>query len=115
VYSFAWKLLRDRLTTKVNLAARGIITPAAQSCVSGCGEVEWNLLIIYLSHAASWLSMVVSAVMDWFLVGGSPKSAKPFLLVYSFIKWFTSTVLFLAAHLSSSLLINVLTSIVEQG
>jgi hypothetical protein len=30
---FAWSLLRDRLPTKVNLAARGIITPEAQSCV----------------------------------------------------------------------------------
>ncbi|MCH79282.1 cysteine-rich receptor-like protein kinase [Trifolium medium] len=37
---FAWRLLRDRLPTRVNLATRGIIDPDAQLCVSGCGGVE---------------------------------------------------------------------------
>ncbi|GAU21296.1 hypothetical protein TSUD_287060 [Trifolium subterraneum] len=37
---FAWRLLRDRLPTKSNLAIRGIIIPEAQSCVTGCGEME---------------------------------------------------------------------------
>ncbi|GAU46970.1 hypothetical protein TSUD_143120 [Trifolium subterraneum] len=36
----AWRLLRDKLLTKENLVARGIITPDAQYCVSGCGGVE---------------------------------------------------------------------------
>ncbi|GAU35134.1 hypothetical protein TSUD_394590 [Trifolium subterraneum] len=36
----AWRLLRDRLPTKANLAAQGIITPEAHLCVSGCGDVE---------------------------------------------------------------------------
>jgi hypothetical protein len=37
---FSWRLLRDRLPTKVNLASRGIICPAAHFCVSGCGSVK---------------------------------------------------------------------------
>ncbi|GAU46775.1 hypothetical protein TSUD_402860 [Trifolium subterraneum] len=37
---FAWRLLRDRLPTKANLVARGIITPEFHLCVSGCGGVE---------------------------------------------------------------------------
>jgi hypothetical protein len=37
---FAWRLLRDRLPTKVNLAAQGIITLEAHSCVSGCSITE---------------------------------------------------------------------------
>jgi hypothetical protein len=37
---FAWRLLRDRLPTRVNLAARGILTPEAHMCVSSCGGVE---------------------------------------------------------------------------
>ncbi|GAU41056.1 hypothetical protein TSUD_374110 [Trifolium subterraneum] len=36
----SWRLLRDRLPAKTNLAIRGIITPAAQLCVAGCGDVE---------------------------------------------------------------------------
>jgi hypothetical protein len=37
---FAWKLLRNGLSTKTNLAIRGIIPPEAQSCVTGCGDME---------------------------------------------------------------------------
>jgi hypothetical protein len=37
---FAWRLLRDRLPTKSNLVARGIISPEDQYCVSGCGGIE---------------------------------------------------------------------------
>jgi hypothetical protein len=37
---FAWRLLRDRLPTKENMVTRGILSPAADLCVSGCGEME---------------------------------------------------------------------------
>ncbi|KAK2394241.1 hypothetical protein QL285_056095 [Trifolium repens] len=37
---FAWRLLRDRLPTKVNLITRGILSTAAHLCVSGCSEAE---------------------------------------------------------------------------
>ncbi|GAU35630.1 hypothetical protein TSUD_30470, partial [Trifolium subterraneum] len=37
---FAWRLLRDRLPTKTNLVIRGILSPTAHFCVSGCGEAE---------------------------------------------------------------------------
>ncbi|KAK2457253.1 hypothetical protein QL285_004548 [Trifolium repens] len=37
---FAWRLLRDRLPTKTNLVARGIISPEVHFCVSGCGDIE---------------------------------------------------------------------------
>jgi hypothetical protein len=37
---FAWRLLRDRLPTKTNIVTRGILSPAADLCVFGCGEME---------------------------------------------------------------------------
>jgi len=37
---FAWRLLRDKLTTKSNLAIRGLISSEACLCVSGFGLVE---------------------------------------------------------------------------
>jgi len=37
---FAWRLLRDRLPTKANLATRGVLTYEATLCVTGCGHVE---------------------------------------------------------------------------
>ncbi|GAU31770.1 hypothetical protein TSUD_22160 [Trifolium subterraneum] len=36
----AWRLLRDRLPTKVNLSTRCIIPVADHYCVSDCGEAE---------------------------------------------------------------------------
>jgi hypothetical protein len=37
---FAWHLLRDRLPTKENLVACGILSSEAHFCVSGCGSIE---------------------------------------------------------------------------
>jgi len=37
---FAWRLLRDRIPTKSNLLARGVINSQACLCVAGCGIVE---------------------------------------------------------------------------
>jgi len=36
----AWRLLRDRLHTKNNLANRGVIPLEARLCITGCGHVE---------------------------------------------------------------------------
>ncbi|GAU47231.1 hypothetical protein TSUD_107670 [Trifolium subterraneum] len=36
----AWRLLRDRLPPRANLVSRGIISPEAHFCVSGCGDIE---------------------------------------------------------------------------
>ncbi|GAU49521.1 hypothetical protein TSUD_407540 [Trifolium subterraneum] len=37
---FSWRLLRDRLPTKTNLVARGILFPVVHFCVSGCEAAE---------------------------------------------------------------------------
>jgi hypothetical protein len=44
----AWRLLRDRLPTKENLANRGIIPMEGRLCVTGCGHVE-NVNHLFLS------------------------------------------------------------------
>ncbi|GAU48381.1 hypothetical protein TSUD_118070, partial [Trifolium subterraneum] len=44
----AWRLLRDRLPTKVNLVTRGILSPADHFCVSRCGEAE-SALHLFIS------------------------------------------------------------------
>jgi len=40
VFIIAWRLICDRLPTKANLVARGMLGHDAQLCVVGCGEVE---------------------------------------------------------------------------
>jgi len=37
---FVWRLLRDRLPTKYNLVARGVISHDMQMCGNGYGEIE---------------------------------------------------------------------------
>jgi hypothetical protein len=36
----AWRLLHDRLPTKTNLVAGGILLPDLAQCVTGCGYAE---------------------------------------------------------------------------
>jgi len=65
---FAWRLLRNRLPTKANLVARGMMTHDAQLCVSGCGEVETaqHLFVSCPIFRELW-----SRVRDWVGVGGA--------------------------------------------
>ncbi|XP_045810338.1 uncharacterized protein LOC123904757 [Trifolium pratense] len=37
---FAWRLLRDRLPTRLNLVTRGVLSLPAATCVFGCGATE---------------------------------------------------------------------------
>ncbi|GAU40500.1 hypothetical protein TSUD_189820 [Trifolium subterraneum] len=62
----AWRLLRDRLPTKVNLITRGILPLTAQLCVSGCGEVETAQ---HLFLSCSMFGSLWSLVSSWI---GSP-------------------------------------------
>ncbi|XP_024631708.1 uncharacterized protein [Medicago truncatula] len=58
----AWRLLRDRLPTKSNLIYRGVISPEAGLCVSGCGALEsaQHLFLSCSSFASLW-----PMVRDW--------------------------------------------------
>ncbi|GAU37148.1 hypothetical protein TSUD_293050 [Trifolium subterraneum] len=67
----AWRLLRDRLPTKVNLITRGIIVAKAQFYVSGSGAVEsaTHLFISCGSFGSLW-----SLVSSW--IGSSLVTAQ---------------------------------------
>jgi hypothetical protein len=53
---FAWRLLRDRLPTKTNLVARGIISLEAHVCVSSCGGIEsaQHLFLSCITFGSLW-------------------------------------------------------------
>ncbi|CAJ2633897.1 unnamed protein product [Trifolium pratense] len=58
---FAWRLLRDRLPTKVNLVARVVLPPTTHSCVFGCGKAESaHHLFITCSYVGSLWDLVSS-------------------------------------------------------
>ncbi|PNX58772.1 70 kDa peptidyl-prolyl isomerase, partial [Trifolium pratense] len=58
----AWRLLRDRLPTKVNLVARGVLSPTAHTCVFGCGEAE---LTHHLFISCSTVGPLWDLVRSW--------------------------------------------------
>ncbi|GAU41596.1 hypothetical protein TSUD_196650 [Trifolium subterraneum] len=67
----AWRLLRDRLPTKVNLSYRGILPAGESHCVSGCGAVE-SAQHVFLS--CSTFSSLWSLVSSW--VGAASVTAQ---------------------------------------
>ncbi|MCI04340.1 receptor-like kinase, partial [Trifolium medium] len=68
---FARQLLRDKLPTRANLVSRGILSPAAHYCVSGCGEVEsaQHLFLSCSNFGGLW-----SLVSSW--IGSSSVTAQ---------------------------------------
>ncbi|GAU25874.1 hypothetical protein TSUD_164150 [Trifolium subterraneum] len=54
----AWRLLRDRLPTKVNLTSRGILPLGDSHCVSGCGSVESAHRVLARSALCGLLSVL---------------------------------------------------------
>jgi len=59
---FAWRLIRDRLPTKANLAIRGVIPADDIFCVPGCSHVETadHLFLLCPKFASLW-----QQVRDW--------------------------------------------------
>jgi len=81
---FAWRLLRDRLPTKNNLVARGIISHEARLCVSGCGCVETTQ---HLFHSCNVFSSLWNLVRSW--IGFS--SAEAHFILKHFVQFAFST------------------------
>ncbi|KAK2370489.1 hypothetical protein QL285_083537 [Trifolium repens] len=93
----AWRLLRDRLPTKTNMVARGILSTAAHFYVFGCGEAEsaHHLFMSCGTFGSLWAlvhSWIDIPVMEY-TPPGSLRS------VYIFSRWFTGVTFFFAAHL----------------
>ncbi|PNX94360.1 glutamate-gated kainate-type ion channel receptor subunit GluR9 [Trifolium pratense] len=59
---FAWRLLRDRLPTKVNLVTRGGLSSTAHSCIFGYGEAE---LAHHLFISCSTVGSLWDLVRSW--------------------------------------------------
>ncbi|KAK2370537.1 hypothetical protein QL285_083581 [Trifolium repens] len=53
---FAWRLLRDRLPTRSNLVAHGILPPDTHFCVTGCRAVESapHLFLLCSTFGSLW-------------------------------------------------------------
>ena len=71
----AWRLLKDRLPTKINLLRRGIIHHGAILCVAGCGfdESTYHLFLHCATfgsiwqHIRRWLGVDLHNLHDHFL------------------------------------------------
>ncbi|XP_024636608.1 uncharacterized protein [Medicago truncatula] len=100
---FAWRLLRDRLPTKVNLVHRRVIDTEAAMCVTDCGMSETAQHLFLSCDVFSslwplvrhWLGIVgvdTNVLLDHFLqfvnLSGGGKAARDFLqLIWLLCVW----------------------------
>jgi len=64
VSMLVWRLLRNRIPTKDNLAHRGVLSVADNSCVFGCGSMESAVHIFIHCSCASNLWAFVCNWLD---------------------------------------------------
>jgi len=97
---FAWRLLRNRLTTKDNLYRRRIIQEEAQLCISGCGKIEMtDHLFLHCDVFGQVLQLVwlgVSSVTPftisyYYLQIGSSSGISKSQCSFMYLIWFAST------------------------
>jgi len=67
VSSFAWRLLRDRLPTKLNLVRQGLLTAAAARCIAGCGHDE---SVTHLFLHCDTFGLLCQNIRSWIGVEG---------------------------------------------
>jgi hypothetical protein len=90
----AWRLLKDRLPTRINLARRGIVQAEGAVCVAGCGIEEsaahvfihCNMLGSLWQHIRAWIGVEgvdPSSITDHFIqfihYTGPSKARRSFL------------------------------------
>jgi len=83
VLIFAWRLLRNRLPTKANLAACGVINPEATLCGTGCGHAETaeHLFLSCSISVSLW-----QQVRDWIgSVGADPNNISDHLVQFTYL------------------------------
>ncbi|XP_024634840.1 uncharacterized protein [Medicago truncatula] len=100
---FAWRLLRDRLPTKVNLVQRRVLDTDASMCVSDCGfcETAQHLFLSCDTFSSLWplvrhwlgiIGVDTNVVLDHFLqfvnLTGGGKATRAFLqLIWLLCVW----------------------------
>jgi len=99
---FAWRLFRNRLSSKVNFFRRGIIHLNSQHCVSGCGlqELESHLFLICSLFSQIWQllrtwlcvhSANPSNILDHFHQFGTSSGYTKSRCSFMHLIWFAST------------------------
>lgn len=64
---FAWRLLRDRLPTKLNLVRRGLLNVEAARCIAGCGHDESTT---HLFLHCDTFGLLWQNILSWLVVEG---------------------------------------------
>ena len=98
---FAWRLLRDHLPTKSNLASRGVIDTEAYQCVSSCGQVEdarhlfllcpclgslWPLVRSWMVSMVLTMLKFLTTLFSLLIIQVVRNSGDPFFSLYGFLQ-----------------------------
>jgi len=97
----AWRLMHDRLPTKVNLLNRNIISAEASLCVAGCGQAE---SASHLSLHCDMSGSLWQHVRSWIGVSGvDPHSLRDHFIQFTHYLggWFESSTIFSSTFMSA--------------
>jgi hypothetical protein len=98
-FYFAWRLFRDRLSTKANLVDHRIIPPDAHFCFSGCGGVEsahqlflscntfgslWSLVQSWIGFSSADPHQLSAYFIEFINAAGGLKTRRSFLQFFVF-------------------------------
>jgi hypothetical protein len=100
---FAWRLLRNRLPTKSNLVAKGIIHTWTDLCVAGCGQVEtadhlftscfafvslWQQVRHWIGFVGADINIVADHLVQYTHMTGGGKAKRSFMqLIWLLTTW----------------------------
>jgi hypothetical protein len=98
-FYFAWRLLLDRLPTKINLVVRGIIYPDAHFLYIRLRR-GWIRLALIPFLQFFQLPVVVGSVLDWFLVDRHSAVIRPLCSAYFLFRRSQDVMIFHAAYLA---------------
>ncbi|CAJ2661804.1 unnamed protein product [Trifolium pratense] len=103
---FVWRLLRDRLPTRANLAIRGVLSSTADTCVFGCGVAEsayhlfsscsiagslWDLVCAWVGIPPVAFTTLRDHFVQFTVSAGVSRARRSFLqllwLVYVWVIW----------------------------
>lgn len=100
---FAWRLMRDRLSTRSNLASRGILQLDTALCVTGCGSIEtsdhlflscpffvelWEQLRLWIGCVGVDSNIISNHFVQFTCLSGFAKARRSFLqLIWLLTTW----------------------------
>jgi len=102
VVVFAWRLFRNRLSTKDNLLQRNVIDNNSCMCASGCGSLE-TANHLFFTLLFLWIGVELYSSLGWHFHGHPVRCLGSLFSVHFLWRWLSGAEHFVKRHLVSYL------------